>query len=111
MTSREKEVASCVNEARRLHLLCAGDRDAINDVIMDYYTSRNADDSDNDDSESDVEEDGTDFEPTIAIDGNADVNIADVNNALHVHDQVHTQSDSDSDIDIVVTAPLTYFAM
>lgn len=96
MTSRNQEVTECLNEARNLHLLSAGDRDAINEVIMDYFTSRDVVDSDDDDF--DAEEDVSDIEINAH-----DMHDNDVNNGnvlVHNHDQAH-RSDSDGDVDMV----------
>ena len=42
------EVAAFMNDARRLNIYCDGDRNALNDVILDYFTSGHASDSDDD---------------------------------------------------------------
>ena len=55
--SREEEVQAALNELRQLNLLHAADKEAISEVITDYFTSRDAFDSDDDVSELDDDDD------------------------------------------------------
>ena len=57
------EVAAFMNDARQLNIYCDADPNALNDVILDYFTSGHASDSDDDtfheeksDLESDIED-------------------------------------------------------
>ena len=54
--SREEEVQAALNELRQLNLLHAADKEAISEVITDYFTSRDAFDSDDDVSELDEDD-------------------------------------------------------
>lgn len=57
---RESEVAAHLNDAARLNLLNPGDANALNDVIMDYFTSRDPRDDEGSDYNEFTEQEESD---------------------------------------------------
>jgi len=75
--SSDCEVATCMNEARRINIYCDADCEALTDVIMDYFTTGHPSDS-----EDDEQCDDSDDEPgppkclsvdSVSVDG-SDIN-------------------------------------
>ena len=44
----DSEVAACINEVKRINLYCDADAEDLTEVIIDYFTSGHASDSDED---------------------------------------------------------------
>ena len=75
--SSDCEVATCMNEARRINIYCDADCEALTDVIMDYFTTGHPSDT-----EDEVQYDNSDNEvgltKCVSVD-NVSVDGSDIN--------------------------------